>query len=130
MTKEHADERAAIVEASARLLDRSPTEARPTIVELLRNVEIPRWKLTHRHRDLNDGFLAAVERKWGSDSPSAAAGIVKLAALQAKYQLANERLVELEALIDVYAVALEELRRQNDELTQASKRNVLAFPTR
>lgn len=115
----HEPERQAIRDAAARLLDR--TGPRPSIESLRREADLPgRWILTHRHADLKDEFLTAVERKWGAAAPAVAATEKKLHDLQRKYDRLRNRNAELEHLVDAYAAVIEELAHQRDVLTNAA----------
>lgn len=123
----YQDERAIIRAMSAELLARSVGQKRPTVIELTRVTSLPRWKLTHRHRDLNDEFQRLAEEKWGVSAPASRKLADDLLEFRAKHERALLRILELEQLVDTYAVVIEELRIQNDPTTMTS---VLPFRPR
>lgn len=117
MSSESDADRILIQDTMQELLRRDFTERRPTVAELLRLTGLARWKLTHRHRDLNDEFLDAVARKWGLDA-GASALVRDYQRLREKYQRLREEHEEAKLLVQAYAEIIEEQRIQNSELLQ------------
>lgn len=123
-------ERVLIQGVMAELLARDVDKRRPTIAEVLRRTDLARWKLTHKHRDLNDHFLAAVARRWGFLDPGPSVHRRKLEHLQARNKQLNEEVRSLRRSLQHYAEALEELRIQNSELQQHGERRVTNLAAR
>lgn len=121
---EHLDERELIQTVAADLLARDVEQRRPTVAELLRHCGLERWKLTHRHRDLNDAFVSAVGRKWGFNSPQQSALREQLALERDRNGRLNMELREARRDLRAYAEVIEELRIQNIELRDARLSNV------
>jgi chromosome segregation ATPase len=118
----HAIERQAIMDASERLLSRDGA-TRPQIVDLLRESGVSgRWILTHRHVDLKDAFVRAVEKKWGPASASAVAAKTKYDALLERYERLSERNAELEQLVTAYAAVIDEMAAREKEAVKSNGR--------
>ncbi|MEV8176197.1 hypothetical protein [Microbacterium sp. NPDC079176] len=126
---DHTDERTLITTTARDLLAREVTLQRPTIAELLRRTGLERWKLTHRHRDLNDEFLAAVARKWGHAAPDIHPLQKRLTATEAKAQRLAGDVRELTRELRRYAAVIEELRIQLDEAQRAHVQNIHRLDT-
>ncbi|MGK5171824.1 hypothetical protein [Geodermatophilus sp. CPCC 205761] len=118
--EKHEAERKEIRRAAEELLARTDGK-RPVIEDLRQRVGVQRWILTHRHRDLKDEFLRAVDAKWGVSSPAVTSLQEKYDALQGTYQRLRERNAELEQLLDTYAYVIEELRLQLDHSIGSDK---------
>jgi uncharacterized protein YlxW (UPF0749 family) len=117
--EKHDVERQAIREAADRLLARSGPK--PSIESLRREAGLTgRWLLTHRHVDLKDEFLNAVEQQWGVEASAVVATEKKMQDLQKKYDRLRDRNAELETLVDAYAAVIEELTHQRDSLINAA----------
>lgn len=121
---EHAAERELIETAQRELLVRETSLQRPTIAELLRRTGLQRWKLTHRHRDLNDQFLVEVAKKWGHKSPDGHPLQKKLATEQARSRRLAGQVRDLTRELRRYAEVIEELRIQAVEAERERLQNI------
>jgi hypothetical protein len=123
MTSESDVERVLIQHTMQELLGRDFSERRPTVAELLRLTSLARWKLTHRHRDLNDAFLGAVARKWGTEAGNSAMAR-DYQQLREKYKRLRKEHEEARLLVQAYAEIIEEQRILNAELLQDSSAKI------
>lgn len=117
---DHSAERTLISVHISELLARDRASTRPTVTELCLIAGLPRWKLTHRHVDLKNEFLAAVQRKWGSPD-SAAAHRVEVDRLRERNRSLRAELDASERTVRIYAEIIEELRLQLSEATAADR---------
>lgn len=101
MTVPDDPERIAIQNAAQRLLDGTPLRSSGalTIVALAAEAEVKRWLLTHKHRDLAEGFQARAKAAGGDPPP----------------------VVELKARIRDLAEANAQLRRDNAEQRELTR---------
>lgn len=111
----HEAERRAIKEAAELLL--ATAGPKPSIESLRQEAGLAaRWILTHRHADLKDKFLLAVNQKWGPEAPAMVGLEKKLKDLQDKYDRLFMRAKELESLVNVYAAVIDQLTNEIAEL--------------
>jgi hypothetical protein len=112
VANDYPEEREALEAAMKRMLSRTGEQAKPTSSELARSIGMPLWKLNERYRDLNRAFQVEVKRGWSGDAVRASPDRRRLLDLEKKYADSRGRVVELEGLLEAYALAIEELRLQ------------------
>lgn len=110
--------RHAILAAMNRLFAGTPTRSagRLNVSQLALEADVPRWRLTHQHPDLKDLFQAAA----AEEEAKRAAHVKDADAfedLRRKHSDLQSHCRFLEARLQTYATALDQLHRENAALT-------------
>jgi hypothetical protein len=111
-------ERAAIEAAADRLVAGTPLRSTGelTIVQLAAEAGVKRWLLTHKHRDLAEGFQARA-RAIGGDPPPVQKLRARLHELEADTARLKASYADQQALIECYAHIINELSIDLEKVT-------------
>ena len=111
-------ERAAIKAAADRLVAGTPLRSTGelTVVQLAAEADVKRWLLTHKHRDLAEGFQARA-RAVGGEPPPVQKLRDRLHELEAEAARLKANYAEQQALTECYAHIINELSIDLEKVT-------------
>lgn len=121
--REHDPKRVAILAAADRLLAATPARStgRLSVVQLAVEADVKYWVVAQKHTDLRDHFKQlAAQRLQAVGAPALDRSRDSFTRLRQEHHVLKQHCARLEALVQTYAIVINELVLENDAIREQS----------